>query len=209
MNAIQSRAHGVHLAQVIFAVIALSISMAGGAFIQAQSAPTANGAGAITGVVLDPNGSTVANASVVIKDASGSPVKTTTTDAHGRFSVDGLTAAKYSIEASAKGFALNTRTVQVAADKSEDISIPLRVADLVQAVVVDAVASESIAAHQAPMDGLLDARSARTEVTSPYIQNYTAPQSDYSQLVQMVPGTFSVLARCVSAHLGRPQGGPT
>ena len=146
----------------------------------------------IAGTVLDPNGSTVANATVLLKDQSGRQVSTTTTDQHGRFAVNGLTPGKYSIEASAQGFALTTRTVQLVSGKAEELTIPLQVADLVQAVVVEAVASDSIAAQAAPMDGLLDARSARTEVTAPFIQNYTAPQSDFSELVQMVPGTFSV-----------------
>ena len=191
MNTTQSFPQGVPLSSVIVVLIVLAISLTVSSQVQAQSAP-ANGPGTIAGTILDPNGSTVANAIVVIKDASGSDVRTTTTDAHGRFSVDGLAAAKYSVEASAQGFALTSRTVQLSADKSEDISIPLQVADLVQAVVVEAVATDSIAAQAAPMDGLLDARSARTEVTAPFIQNYTAPQSDFSELVQMVPGTFSV-----------------
>jgi iron complex outermembrane receptor protein len=149
-------------------------------------------AGTISGTVVDPNGSIVQNATVVVKEMLTGETSKTTSDQRGRFSVGGLPPGRYAVEASAQGFASANRTVQLMADKSEDISIPLQVADLVQAVVVEAVASDSIAARQAPMDGLLDARSARTEVTAPFIQNYTAPQSDYSELVQMVPGTFSV-----------------
>jgi iron complex outermembrane receptor protein len=158
----------------------------------AQTETGGKSPGAITGTVTDPNGSTVANATVIIKGPSNGQVATVTTDQHGKFSADGLAPGKYSVEASAQGFAQASRSVQLAADRAEEISIPLQVADLVQAVVVEAVASDSIAAQSAPMDGLLDARSARTEVTSPFIQNYTAPQSDYSEIVQMVPGTFSV-----------------
>ncbi|HYW73921.1 MAG TPA: TonB-dependent receptor [Pyrinomonadaceae bacterium] len=160
--------------------------------VLAQPAAKSMADPSLAGTVLDPNGSTVQNATIVIKDSSGQQVNTTTTDQHGHFSVTGLPPGKYSVEASAQGFALTTRTIQIAADKSEELSIPLQVADLVQAVVVEAVASDSIAAQAAPMDGLLDARSARTEVTAPFIQNYTAPQSDFSELVQMAPGTFSV-----------------
>ena len=157
-----------------------------------QEDKPSSSAPAIAGTVLDPNGSTVQNATVVLKDQSGKQVNTTTTDQHGRFSISGVMPGRYSIEASAQGFALTTRAMQLAAAKTEEISIPLQVADLVQAVVVEAIASDSIAAQSAPMDGLLDARSARTEVTAPFIQNYTAPQADFSELVQMVPGTFSV-----------------
>src|SRR5262249_57378926 len=40
----------------------------------------------------------------------------------------------------------------------------------------------------------LTARSAQSLISAEYIQNYTSPISDYSQVLQMAPGTFSVSA---------------
>jgi iron complex outermembrane receptor protein len=195
MSASTPKAHGSSIRSLASKILCASICclLAAALFtagVLAQS--TTQGNSVINGSVVDPNGSIVQNATVVVKGQTGIQISTTTSDQHGRFSVAGLTPGKYTVEASAQGFSRATRTVQLSGDKPEDVSIPLQVADLVQAVVVEAVASDSIAAQQAPMDGLLDARSARTEVTSPFIQNYTAPQSDYSELVQMAPGTFSV-----------------
>src|SRR5436190_22734189 len=38
------------------------------------------------------------------------------------------------------------------------------------------------------------ARSAQSLISSEYIRNYTSPISDYSQVLLMAPGTFSVSA---------------
>ena len=60
------------------------------------------------------------------------------------------------------------------------------------AITVEANTSGSIAAQHAPMDGLLEAHSARTEITPVFIQNYTSPVADFGELVEMAPGTFSI-----------------
>ena len=60
------------------------------------------------------------------------------------------------------------------------------------AITVEAATSGSIAAQHAPMDGLLEAHSARTEITPLLIQNFTSPLADFGELVEMAPGTFSI-----------------
>ena len=50
------------------------------------------------------------------------------------------------------------------------------------------------AAVAAPSQGSLTARSAQSLISNEYIRNYTSPVSDYSQVLQMAPGTFSVSA---------------
>ena len=50
------------------------------------------------------------------------------------------------------------------------------------------------AAAAAPSQSSLTARSAQSLISSEYIRNYTSPISDYSQVLQMAPGTFSVSA---------------
>jgi iron complex outermembrane receptor protein len=42
------------------------------------------------------------------------------------------------------------------------------------------------------MDALLDEHSARTEIKSVFIQNFTSPEADFGELVEMAPGTFSI-----------------
>src|SRR5258708_3855637 len=95
------------------------------------------------------------------------------------------------MEVSAPGFALTDRTVEVA-QRVEEVAIALQIGDVSHAVTVDVNTADSIAAQFAPMDSVLEARSARTEISTPFIQNYTSPISDYSELLQMAPGTFSI-----------------
>jgi iron complex outermembrane receptor protein len=162
-------------------------------FAQSDAArPTPQKGAGINGTVLDPSGSVIQNATVVVKDESNREAGRAMTDQQGRFSVADLPAGKYVVETSKQGFALNDRTVQITADKAEDISISLKVGDVTEAVIVDVNDSDSIAAKYAPMDSVLETRSARTEVSATFIQNFTSPASDFSELVQMAPGTFSV-----------------
>ena len=46
----------------------------------------------------------------------------------------------------------------------------------------------------APSQGSLTARSAQSLISNEFIRNYTSPISDYSQVLQMAPGTFNVSA---------------
>ena len=95
------------------------------------------------------------------------------------------------VEVSAKSFGITRREVAlISAD--QDVTLPLTIGAANEQVTVEATVSGSIAAALAPMDGLLEARSARTEISSAFIQNFTAPTSDFSEIIQMAPGTFSV-----------------
>ncbi len=104
-----------------------------------------------------------------------------------------MAAGNYTVEVSAPGFALATRQgIRVASDREEELSIPLSLGTVSEAITVEANTSGSVAAQLAPMDGLLEARSARTEVNAAFIQNFASPVSDFSELLQMAPhGIFS------------------
>src|SRR5882757_2871407 len=173
---------------------ALIISGAAFLFATSPALLLAQGAGAtITGTVLDSSGSVLPSAAINVRGDSNDFIRKTTADVQGHFSVSGLPAGKYSVEASAPGFAATKRTgIQLGANQSQDFSLPLSIGNAADQVTVEANASASIAAALAPMDGLLEARSARTEISTAFIQNFTSPVSDFSELLQMAPGTFSV-----------------
>ena len=149
--------------------------------------------GSLTGTVLDPKGIALPNAAVLVKnDSTGATVKLAA-DATGHYATAGLAPGKYTIEASAPGFASTIkRGVILTATQPQDVSVTLSIAAAVDQVTVEAANAGSVAAQYAPMDGLLDARSARTEISTAFIQNFTSPISDYSELLQMSPGTFSI-----------------
>jgi iron complex outermembrane receptor protein len=145
---------------------------------------------AITGVVIDPDGKVVVDAVVMIRNEASADLRATTTDGAGRFAANDLAPGSYTLEIAVPGFDLLRRNgVQVAAGASADVPIRLTVANVSESVTVSAALPQ--AAVAAPSQGSLTARSAQSLISNEYIRNYTSPVSDYSQVLQMAPGTFS------------------
>jgi iron complex outermembrane receptor protein len=149
--------------------------------------------GAITGTVLDPSGSALPKATVVLHSATGNFSRQATSDGQGRFSLDGLPSGSYSAEVTLQGFANAVRSnLIVSAGQPLNISVQLAVGGLSQQVSVSAADSDSIAAQLSPIQTPLGAQSARSEFGQEYIQQFASPMSDYGTVLEMAPGTFSI-----------------
>jgi len=152
--------------------------------------PTADMA-TIEGSVLDPDSKAIVNAAVVVRNVLTGDVRAAVTDTAGHFAIDLLTVGRYEVEASAPGFANDRRTdVQASAGKPISLQFQLGVGRLTEQVTVSAALPA--AAASAPSQGSLTARSAQSLISGEFIRNYTSPVADYSQVIQMAPGTFSV-----------------
>ena len=91
------------------------------------------------------------------------------------------------------GFETVRRTgLEVKEGTPANVPIQLSVANISETVTVSAALPA--AAVAAPSQASLTARSAQSLISNEYITNYTSPVSDYSQVLQMAPGTFSVSA---------------
>jgi hypothetical protein len=102
--------------------------------IAAMTAQTPK-ASSLKGQVLDPSGSVVPGATVMLQPAGGA-VKTVTSDSVGKFSIVGLTAGPYNIVVRKKGFAdYQMQAFPVSGDGSIDIQ--LNVASSTQEVTVN------------------------------------------------------------------------
>ncbi len=155
----------------------------------AQTSPNAT----ISGVVTDGVGAALPHANVSVHSADNRVDRRITTDATGRFTLTGLPAAIYEVDADAVGFGVARKlNILASPDNTVDLTLALKVSDINQQVTVEADASTSIAAQLAPLDSRLDERSARTEIMDPYIRNFTSPVADYAEIVQNSPGTFSI-----------------
>jgi iron complex outermembrane receptor protein len=173
---------------VYLAAFALTVSP-----IRGQSGTSGATQNAIQGTVVDPRGQAVPKAAIVVHNTSQALERTTTTDAEGKFTVTGLPAGTYTLEISAEGFAPGTRrTVTVGAEAPPALSISLAVASVAEEVTVEADDTTTIATQLSPVKALLDAGSARTEITNTYIREFTSPMTDFTEVMQMAPGTFSV-----------------
>ena len=147
----------------------------------------------LSGKVLDPDAKVVVNAAVIVRNEATNEIRTTSTDAVGHFSLSGLSVGMYTIEVAVPGFEIVRRTgVRAAEGVVEEVAIDLTVANITETVTVSTALPA--AAVAAPSQGSLTARSAESLISEAYIRNYTSPFSDYSQVLQMAPGTFSVSA---------------
>src|SRR5262249_36498136 len=135
--------------------------------LQAQDSAT------ITGSVLDPRGNIVPNAVVVITNEANGKRRNITADAQGHFAENSLPDGKYTVVATAPGFSPTTQHgLSLTSGQTREISLSLSVGNVSEQVTVEADASNSLASQHAPMDSLLSARSARTEINQSYIQNF-------------------------------------
>ena len=151
------------------------------------------GSGTLAGAVLDPDGKAVVGAPVVIRNEASGEIRTTITNGAGQFSAANLSAGWYAIEVFVPGFETVRRNgIAVGDGRLEEVAIRLSVANIQETVTVSAALPA--AAVAAPSQASLTARSAQSLISDEYIRNYTSPISDYSQVLQMAPGTFSVSA---------------
>lgn len=146
--------------------------------------------GTIQGTVTDPSGKTAQGANVAVL-ADSQIVKSVVTGADGKFDLSGIPAGSYTVEISAPGFSTIQRSVSVAAGSNTSLPIALSIASVSEEVTVEAEGDISIAAQLAPVKSVLDAGSARTEITSNYVSEYTSPVTDFADIIQAAPGTVS------------------
>jgi iron complex outermembrane receptor protein len=166
---------------VAIALLALVPALA----LQAQQS------GTIIGSVTDQIGKPVINANVEVRNESTGATKAAITDTDGKFSVQDLASGSYTIIAAAPGFAVTTRSGgKVSSGATLDITLPMSVETMSTSITVNETIS--MAAATAPSGNTLEAVSAKTEVSGDFIRNFMSPLADYSEYVNLAPGTFSL-----------------
>lgn len=164
--------------------VCLALLSAGTSLIRAQST------GSIQGTVVDPRGQAAVGISVAISSADRVE-RTLVTGAEGKFTVQDLAPGSYTVEVSGTGYATEHRRAVVSAGTAAEISVHMILASVSEEVTVEAEADTSIASQLSPVKAVLDAGSARTEITSQYVSEYTSPVTDFSDIIQAAPGTVS------------------
>src|SRR5215468_7253031 len=154
-------------------------------------AQTIGSLGTISGRVLDQSGIVVPGATVSIKNDLSGAVTTASSDAMGRFSVPGLPVGTYTVDVALPGFqTARSSGLLLTASGLENVDIALKVAAVNQEVTVSEFVP--LAATLAPSQSSLDTHSAASVISPEYIDNFTAPTADYTEVVQMAPGTFAL-----------------
>ena len=106
----------------------------------------------LVGTVADESGAALPGVTLSIQASSGYS-RAATTDAYGRFRLPNLAAQTYRVSAELEGFATETRTVELPASTTANLDLALRVAEVVEEIVVTAQvdtisSSESLRARQ-------------------------------------------------------------
>src|SRR5918993_4803761 len=84
--------------------IARAVSLLTVAFILSAGVFAQSNTGSITGVVSDPNGAVVPNATVTVTNQGTNEKRTVQADGEGRYEVPSLPTGTYTIETTATGF---------------------------------------------------------------------------------------------------------
>src|SRR5262245_22197293 len=147
----------------------------------------------IAGVVQDPDAKAVVRAVAMSRNEQSGEAQSTITDARGHFSF-AVAPGTYTLEIIVPGFELVRRTGvnTTSSGNAEEMTVKLSIANISESVTVSVALPA--AAVAAPSQGSLTARSAQSLISNEFIRNYTSPVSDYSQVLQMAPGTFNVSA---------------
>ncbi len=147
--------------------------------------------GTVSGTVLDQAGKPIPEAVVALKSESTGASRSVVSNSEGKFTASDVPVGTYSLQVSAPGFALATRSGgQVTAGGTLDVPISMTVESVATTVTVNE--SVSVAAMTAPSGNTLEADTAKTEVSSEFIKNFMSPIADYSEYVNYAPGTFSL-----------------
>lgn len=158
----------------------------------AQAQPSSSqGDATLSGNVVDQSGTPIAGAVILVRSDSPVVSRKTTSEANGQYTVTGLPAATYTVEAQAPNFATSRREgIKLAAASTEEVTLSLSLAALPQTVTVEA--SVSVASEMAPSQSSLEARSAQSRISGDFVRNFTSPVADYTEVLNMAPGTFGI-----------------
>ncbi len=128
---------------------------------------------------------------MAVRNESTGAAKAAASGSDGRFVVSGLPSGSYSVDVFAPSFAGSRKSgIKLGQNATEDVKISLNVGELSQSITVEGTVS--VAAEYSPSQNTLEARSAKSEISPEFIQNFASPVADFTELLQMAPGTFSV-----------------
>ncbi len=173
--------------------VALILSVVVGLFagMTATAAAQDSAGASISGTAIDIKGSLVPYAAVLAKNQATGAISRATADNTGHFAVTGIPAGRYTLVVSMTGFAPTTQKNVQASAHPADISVTLFVGSVAQSVEVEAIAGDSIAAQHALSQDSLDTESAQSYISPDFIKNFTPATTDFSELINIAPGTIS------------------
>jgi iron complex outermembrane recepter protein len=155
------------------------------------SAQQQDASASISGTVVDSKGSLVPDAAVTVKNQTTGAFNRVNADHVGHFAVTGIPSGLYTLSVSAKGFAATTQKDVQASEHPVEISVTVTVGSVAQSIEVQAIAGDSLAAQHALSQDSLDTESPQSLISAEFIRNFTPATTDFSELINIAPGTIS------------------
>ncbi|RXS93511.1 TonB-dependent receptor [Silvibacterium dinghuense] len=173
-------------------MLVLSVTALLYSVLPTQIAAQESGAASISGTITDSSGHAVQAATVTLKNHTTGLVQHSATDDQGHYSFTGLTAGSYDLTITAAGFRETGETnLRLSAGQAQSVPVQLKVGSLQQSVRVEAIAGNSIAGQHALSQNSLDTVEPKSEISSEYIKNFAPATTDYSEIINIAPGTIS------------------
>ena len=156
-----------------------AVSLTSIVIILAISLAAQSNTGSITGVVSDPNGAVIPNASVTVTNQGTNEKRTVQTDEEGRYDVPSLSTGIYTIEASGSGFAsTSVKDLRLAVGERARADIAMTAGGVSAVVeVVDQTRTDT------------ETSTIGDNITSARIQDNPVNGRDFTQLLATVPGS--------------------
>ncbi len=158
----------------LLAVFVTSLTLGSGR-LRAQTSTT----GDVTGVVTDPSGSVVPNATVNLKDETKGGTQESKTNAQGTYHFYLLTPGPYTVTVTAAGFQTTSRRVDVAVGQIASVALQLSLGASTSSVTV----TEAVPLLQT------DNGDTATSLSQQQISQVPNPGNDLTYIAQLAPGT--------------------
>jgi iron complex outermembrane receptor protein len=150
-----------------------------------------NAAASISGTVVDSHGSAIPDATIAAKNQTTGAASQVTADKVGHFVVTGIPAGSYTLVITANGFAATTQKDVLASTQPAGITVALSIGSVSENVEVQAIAGDSIAGQHALSQDSLDTVEPQSLISGQFIRNFTPTNTDYSEIINIAPGTIS------------------
>jgi outer membrane receptor protein involved in Fe transport len=173
----------------VCALAALLLMFVGASRLQAQSAST----GALTGVVTDPSGGSIAGATVVATNRGTGQSRTATTDAGGSYKFSLLPPGDYSVKISATGFkTAEVPSITVNVTETPTLNRSLEIGATTQSVTV-AETAVTVQTENATVGGL---------VSGDTVTELPLSTRNYTQVIDLSPGVTANVATAAAVGNG-------
>ena len=161
-----------------------------------KTAAQSAGTGALSGIVTDASGSSVAGARVKVTSQSSGEVRTVSTGPAGTYTVPALLPGAFRVDVTKEGFRTSTiPSVQIVVTETNTLNISLEVGQVAEKVIVEAQVSQL----------QTESSTLGRVTTSQQVESLPLAVRNYTQIIGLNPGVSAEITN--AGELGRGGGG--